>query len=374
MGIGSLAWKALKLAPEFILGTSSEVIGKAAKATKGSIFAKAKAGAKAFEKDIAAKHAAQGGFFKRLWHNSTHFVQDIIKDTKSAKYSALRKAVKNKDAIARLAAKNKTTEKAVAKAFVNKSTLKGFGKAVMKKMPFIGQILTLGFEIPNIYRATRDEGIATGLKETAWAAGELGGFAAGSAIGSVICPGIGTIIGGLIGCFGVSMLRGGNYTDKKEELMEKYQVTEEQISNAQKQGYTVDNLLEEMNSQAAESSTKGQDASQGTQDENTSTNTSSSGSSNSSAGASSTGSAATGSDTATTTAQQPTTTVTTPFPTPWSMSGFAMGTGMGMGMFNPFGMGMGMYNPASAVASTLLQPGENIFEKYPMGYKFQYMG
>lgn len=57
MGIASVLFrygsKALKLAPEAILGTGTEVAGKAMRKTSGSIFAKAEAGVRALEKDVA---------------------------------------------------------------------------------------------------------------------------------------------------------------------------------------------------------------------------------------------------------------------------------------------------------------------------------
>ena len=61
--------------------------------------------------------------------------------------------------------------------------------------------------------------------------------------------------------------------------------------------------------------------------------------------------------------------MTNPFGTGFGMTNPMMNMGMGMGMNNPFGM----YNPAAALANSLLQPGENIFQKYPMGFQFQYM-
>jgi len=38
------------------------------------------------------------------------------------------------------------------------------------------------------------------------------------------------------------------------------------------------------------------------------------------------------------------------------------------------GTGTGMFNPGAQLVNGLLQPGENIFLKYPMGQKFQYVG
>ena len=61
---------------------------------------------------------------------------------------------------------------------------------------------------------------------------------------------------------------------------------------------------------------------------------------------------------------------------------FGAGLGMNINPYlsfgygsNPFGMGLGGYtNPYSMLGYSLLQPGENIFQKYPIGYQFQYIG
>ena len=74
-------------------------------------------------------------------------------------------------------------------------------------------------------------------------------------------------------------------------------------------------------------------------------------------------------------------TVTTPYPTYTGMTN-PFGAGLNVpnsamiGLNNPFnfGMGTGMYYPGLSMISPLLQPGENIFEKYPLGFKFQYIG
>lgn len=343
MGIGSLAWKALKLIPRYAFSDGASVISKARKATvaKGNKFlfckdnefalknasTKISAGWKALKKDAAKTMNSN----KSVWASLRSFGKSLISKPKAG----IR-------AVTSAAAKAGKTAGFWAKAG---GALKGLWKAC-NKLPIIGTLFVIGGEIPDIYTAFSKGGAWEGTKQVLKSSAKVVGFAAGTALGAVVGGPVGALAGGLAADMLVNYLTGGSYSENHPEETEE---------------------------------TEQQGDSQSEADTDTSSSSSSdaaSGSSNSSAGASSTGSAATGSDTATTTAQQPTTTVTTPFPTPWSMSGFAMGTGMGMGMgiFNPFGMGMGMYNPASAVASTLLQPGENIFEKYPMGYKFQYMG
>src|SRR5574344_366745 len=182
--------RALKLAPEFILGTGSDVVGAGIKKTKGSIWTKVKSGAIALEQDVAKKSVKEGGFFKRLWKNIIHTPRDLVKGTK----------------IGARAAK-------IAQKCSFLGGLKGLGKAIAKKMPFIGAILTIGFEIPNIITSFKEKGPLFALKET----GRLAGGAAGAAIGSAICPGIGSIVGWIVGEWIAGKVVGESYSDQKEE-------------------------------------------------------------------------------------------------------------------------------------------------------------
>lgn len=112
--------------------------------------------------------------------------------------------------------------------------VKGFFKGASKRMPFIGTVLTLALEVPNLYRSFTSPkgGIGTGTVETGKAAIKLGAFAggaaAGAAIGTLIFPGVGTVAGGIIGFVGSAiggMLAGSiadkvvgkSFTEKQEE-------------------------------------------------------------------------------------------------------------------------------------------------------------
>ena len=240
MGILSIARKAisfgrraLNVTPEFLIGDSSEIIGKAMRSQKGSIFKKVKAGAKALEADVIAKKATQGGFAKRVLNNlRPKFYLDQMKKGANA---------------AKLAGKSKFL-----------GGLKGLGKGIAKKMPFIGAALTIAFEAPNIYTAFKEGGFGAGMKEVGGAAVELGAMAAGAAIGSAICPGVGTIIGGIVGAIGGALLRGKTYSEKKAEQeaiaqlpqykkedIEKlysYGFTDEEIEQLRQNGYTMEDI------------------------------------------------------------------------------------------------------------------------------------
>ena len=229
MGIMSIALKALsygkralKVAPEFFLGDSAELVGIAMRKKSGSIFTKAKAGAKALEKSVIKKSATQGNFAKRVLNNlfstpSTikHFAKMEAQAAKAAGKSALL------------------------------GGLKGVGKGIAKKMPFIGAAITIAMEAPNIYRAFKDGGVGAGLKEIGGAAVELGGMAAGAAIGTAICPGIGTIIGGIIGGIAGTLIRGKTFTEKQAEAKAQEQLpqyTPEDIARLQEYGFTMEEI------------------------------------------------------------------------------------------------------------------------------------
>lgn len=372
MGIGAVllksakyAKRALNITPEFVFGTSANTIGKAARTTKGSIFQKAKAEVLAFEKEVARKKAAEGGFFKRMWNNIKG-LKDIPQEVKASATKS-----RNQRAIVKLAAKKNMKPHTLAKMVTIKGGAKGLGKAIMKRLPFLQQAAWILMDAPNIYRAFRDEGIGTGLKETGWLLGEMGGLAAGSAIGTLICPGIGSIIGGIIGSVGVSMLRGGSYTDKKDQLKEEYKLSDEQISEYQKQGYTVDSMLNELKKSStdasADTSSNQDQTSSGSASDSSSSNTSSDSTLNDTTSSSDMASA--------------TPLVSNPISTMPSFGGITSGLtpSYNFGYSVPFGMGMSsMNNPfAGAFNSTytpILPPGQSLFDLYDFGYRFKYQG
>lgn len=234
--------RALNVAPELVLGTGSEKLGAAMRSTKGSIFTKAKAGAIALEKDVAKK-AISGGFFKRTLKNLISTPKSLLNGAKAGARAA------------RIAGKS---------SFLG--GLSGIIKAGSKKMPFIGALLTIGFELPNIIKAGKEKGIGAALAETGKAGSRLLGGAIGAAIGSAICPGIGSFIGYMVGDWLTGKVVGKSYTEEQEEAQEvqtpaqptKYTETEinqlrqmglsdEEIAQAQQNGYTVDDIKKLIN-------------------------------------------------------------------------------------------------------------------------------
>lgn len=209
MGYGK---RIAKATPELLLGTGSDVIGAAARGTKGSVLTKARAGFRALEGDIAKKQIKHGGFFKRLFHNLKTTPSTIAASTKAGSRAA------------RMAGKSTL-----------KGGIKGFFKGVGKKMPFIGAALMVISELPNIFKATKEQGIGQGIKETVKAGARLGGGAIGAAIGSAICPGIGSLIGWVAGEWLAGKVVGKSYSEKKadEEMKSQEELIAQQEAQAQ---------------------------------------------------------------------------------------------------------------------------------------------
>lgn len=243
MGIASVLFrygsKALKLAPEAILGTGTEVAGKAMRKTSGSIFAKAEAGVRALEKDVAK--TTQGGFFSRLWKNVKSVAPDVFHKYPKVGIRA-----------AKIAGKSTTL-----------GALKGVVKGVAKKLPFIGAIATVAFEIPNIIETAKDKGVLAAVGETLKSSARLAGGAAGAAIGSAICPGIGSLVGWVVGEWLTGKVVGKSYSEQKAEAQEtqaktpqpqqytleqiaklkELGITDEELSQAQANGFTYEEAL-----------------------------------------------------------------------------------------------------------------------------------
>lgn len=197
-----------KVLPDLVLGNGAETAGQAIRTTiknKGSIFQAAKEGVKAVE------GAGKGlSFWSRMTSN--------IGMIKSMPLKYMRAA--------RIAGKGIFAQAGAG--------VKGFFKGIGKNMPLIGALMTIAFEIPNVVKASKEQGIGQGVKEVAKAGARLAGGGIGAAIGSAICPGIGTIIGWMAGEWLTSKVVGKTYSEKVAQAEYEAQLAAEQ---AQQQGY-----------------------------------------------------------------------------------------------------------------------------------------
>lgn len=199
-----------KAAPDAIFGTGSEVAGAAMKTAKGSIWTKGKAGFKALE-----GMQATGSFWTRATANLGLIKSMPLEAAKAAKAAG-------KGIFGQIGAGTK-----------------GLFKGLGKNMPFIAAATTLLFELPNIWKATKEQGIGQGIAEVGKAGARLAGGAALAAVGSAICPGIGTMVGWFVGDWLTSKIVGKSYTEQKAEAEEKAQqeIAAAQQQAAQFQGY-----------------------------------------------------------------------------------------------------------------------------------------
>lgn len=226
VSISSIAHRAWRIYPDFVLGTGHEAFSKALKETVknrreqnyfSSVWDGIKKGAKAAENNSKNVTDAHGGFFKGLWHD--------LKTTP--------KVVKDgwKDAA-------KAAEDAGSKGFSKYwAQLKGAGKGLMKRMPLIGSLAIVAFELQNILRATKDEGLVSGAAEVTKAGLRLGAGMTCAAIGQALIPI--PILGGLVGYIAgdsiMSLLTGKSYTEKKEALKNATASADKQYQDALKQ-------------------------------------------------------------------------------------------------------------------------------------------
>ncbi|MBQ8460198.1 hypothetical protein IJ541_08875 [bacterium] len=198
-----------KAAPDAIFGASSDIAGAAMRSTKGSVWTKAKAGFKAVE-DLQKN----GSFFTRVTSN-LKFVPELTK-----KYARA----------ARISGKGP-----IASFFAGP---KGFFKGLGKNVPFLTALPMVLFELPNIWKATTEQGIGQGVTEVVKTGARLGGGAIGGAIGSAICPGVGSLIGWLAGEWLAKKIVGSSYSEKKAEAEEQAQIAQATQAQTQPQVQT----------------------------------------------------------------------------------------------------------------------------------------
>ena len=101
--------------------------------------------------------------------------------------------------------------------------LGGTGKGLLKRAPLIGTALTIAFEIPNIYRATRDGGLVNGAIETCKSGARLAAGIGLGAVGAAFLGPVGAIAGFMLGDFLGKLVVGKSHTEKLAE-QSKYEV------------------------------------------------------------------------------------------------------------------------------------------------------
>ena len=200
------AVRIVKMYPEFVFGTGYEKFSEELRTnwknakqsglswnnTKGAL-------GDAFEATMRYNDELiqqNGGFFKSMKKSLTGIFPDIKTGWKEAGEAA------------EAASKTKFW-----------AQIKSVGKVLGKRMPLIAALGTLIIEAPNIFKATKDEGLLTGVGETAKTAGRLGISTVCGAITQALIPV--PFLGGMVGFIAGDMLGrfifGKSYTEKQAQ-------------------------------------------------------------------------------------------------------------------------------------------------------------
>lgn len=136
-----------------------------------------------------------------------------------------------------------------AKGFSGKA--KALWQVTKSRGPLLGYGLLAGFEIPNILKATTEDGVVTGATETAKSTTRLAGASLGAAIGTALVPGLGSIIGWIGGEYLTGKITGKSYTEKQLAQEQKLQELLKQNNDIQTLNTAA--LIQGLNSQVGHS-------------------------------------------------------------------------------------------------------------------------
>lgn len=92
--------------------------------------------------------------------------------------------------------------------------------ALTKRMPLIGNLITVATEVPNVYKAFKEGGFATGMAEVLKSGLKVSAFALGCAVGSSFGGLIGGMALGFLAQKAMSGFIGDSYTEKQEAAAE----------------------------------------------------------------------------------------------------------------------------------------------------------
>ena len=194
-----------KMYPEFVFGTGYEKFSDKFKetwqATKDQGFTRQRLKQTFKDAFIASKEhndellAQNNGSFWQATKKSITSIWPDLKDSWKAAGEAAEQAGKS----------------------VGWAKFKSIGKVLGKRMPLIGAVLTVAVELPNIFNATKNEGLLTGAGETAKAGARLGLSTLCGAITQALIPV--PFLGGMVGFIGGDLLGrfifGKSYTEKQ---------------------------------------------------------------------------------------------------------------------------------------------------------------
>lgn len=201
--------RAVKTVPSILFEDGADVLVRGARdsfkagiknnlSIKKSLLKGLKEGGGNLALNVAKKTRTSGSVFSRIFSSIKSTPKDLIAATKGGAAAA----------------------KAAGKSGIL-GGLKGLGKGFWSKMPLIGNLMLIGFELPNIFKATKEQGVGQGVAEVAKAGVRLTGASIGAAVGSMAFGPIGGFIGWGLGEWLTSKVIGKSYSEKVAEAEEK---------------------------------------------------------------------------------------------------------------------------------------------------------
>ena len=208
--------RAVKTVPSILFEDGADILVRGARdsfksgiknnlSIKKSILQGLKDGGNKLALDVAKKTHANGSVFSRIFKSIKSTPADLVAATKGGASAA----------------------KAAGKSGIL-GGVKGLGKGIWSKMPLVGNLLLIAFELPNIISATKDQGIGQGVAEVAKTTSRLVGGSIGAAIGGMAFGPIGGFIGYGVGEWLTSKVVGKSYSEKIAEAEEKAEKPEEE--------------------------------------------------------------------------------------------------------------------------------------------------
>ena len=198
----------------------------------------AKAGVDAAAKTVKTDQMSFARYFKNVFKDGLKGVEDSISKTKGkvgkSFFKASWKSIKGIPSVIKESIKAET--KAATGLGKIWAGTKGFFKGVGEKLPLIGNLMLIAFELPNIFKATKEKGIGQGIAEVAKAGARLTGASVLSAVGTAVAGPIGGIAGFIIGDWLTSKIVGKSYTEKKAEEEQKDAEAIERVQRMQAEG------------------------------------------------------------------------------------------------------------------------------------------
>lgn len=221
MSVGSIGWKALynaakgyakraaKLYPEFVAGTANDAMASAMKYR----IKNRPAGESWFK-------AAKSGF-KEGVHAAEKHNQRMLSRNNGSVWQALKSNIKSIPTQISKGWTNGRLQAAAKGKYKWLGGLKGAMKGIGTRMPLIGTLLLAVTSLPDIFKATANEGIASGAAEVVKVGARVGGGTLGAAIGTALLGPIGGIAGYAIGDWLTAKVVGKSYSERKYEQEQK---------------------------------------------------------------------------------------------------------------------------------------------------------